>query len=74
MAARHVLYGAVAAAAASAIALDATLGKPSNWPVFHKMFDGDWQVARNLSYALLSIVAAFFGYLALNLKNGVKHE
>ena len=70
MAARHVLYGAIAAAAASAIALDATLGKPNNWPAFHKLFDGDWLIARNTGYVILSMMAAFFGYLALNLKNG----
>jgi hypothetical protein len=67
---RHVVYGAIAASAAAAVALDATLGKPNNWPVFHKLFDGDWLVARNTLYFLMSIGAALFGFLALNLKNG----
>lgn len=67
---RHVVYGGIAAAASAAIALDATLGKSSDWPVFHKLFDGDWMVARNLTYAAASLVAAFFGYLTLNIRNG----
>lgn len=65
---RRVVYGGIAAAASAAIALDATLGKSSNWPGFHKLFDGDWLVARNLTYIAASLVAAFFGYLALHVK------
>lgn len=67
---RHVLYGAIAAAAAAAVALDATIGKPNNWPGWHKAFDGDWLVARNLFFGIGSIIAAFFGYLTMNVKNG----
>lgn len=67
---RHVLYGAISAAAASAVALDATLGKPTNWPVWHRWLGPDWQVGRNITFLALSLIAAFFGYLAVNLKNG----
>lgn len=67
---RHVIYGAIAATAAAAVALDATLGKPHDWPGFHKVFDGDWLIARNATFTVLSLVAAFFGYLTLNVKNG----
>lgn len=70
MAARHVIFGAIAATAAAAVALDSTLGKSTDWPVFHKWFDGDWIVARNMTYVVLSLGAAFFGYLTLNIKNG----
>jgi hypothetical protein len=52
------------------VALDASLGKPSNYPMWHKFFGDDWDVAHNMSYAILSVGAAFFGYLALNVKNG----
>lgn len=52
------------------MALDATLGKPTNWPVWHKWLDGDWLIGRNMAFAALSLVAAFFGYLTLNIKNG----
>lgn len=67
---KHVLYGAISATAAAAVALDATLGKPTNWPVWHKWLDGDWLIGRNMAFAALSLVAAFFGYLTLNIKNG----
>jgi hypothetical protein len=67
---RHVLYGGIAAAAAASVALDATLGKPSNWPLWHKLLGEDWLVGRNVVFALGSIIAAMFGYLTLNVKNG----
>jgi hypothetical protein len=47
-----------------------TLGKPTNWPRLHKAFGEDWLVARNLAFGLLSVMAATFGYLTLNIKNG----
>lgn len=68
---RHVIYGAIAATAAAGVTLDATLGKPTNYPVWHKWFDGDWLIARNITFLILSLVAAFFGYLTVTLKNGV---
>jgi hypothetical protein len=63
---RRTVYGAIAAAASAAVALDATLGKPHNWPGFHKIFDGEWLVARNAFYIVMALLAAFFGYLALH--------
>lgn len=67
---KHVLFGAISATAAAAVALDATLGKPTNYPVWHRWFGEDWIVARNITFLVLSLIAAFFGYLTLNVKNG----
>lgn len=66
---KRVLYGAVAAAAAAFVALDATLFRPAEYPLAHKLFNGDWIIFRNLIFTFGSIAAAFFGYLALNVKN-----
>ena len=67
---KHVLYGGIAAASAAAVGLDATLGKPTNWPTWHALLGEQWMVGRNIAFLILSLIAAFFGYLALNVKNG----
>lgn len=67
---KRVLYGGIAASAAAAVGLDATLGKPTNWPVWHAWLGEHWMIGRNLTFLFVSLVAAFFGYLALNVKNG----
>lgn len=66
---RRILYGAIAAACAAYAALDATVYKPSDYPLAHKLFDGDWEIWRNLVMTLSSAAAAFFGYIALNAKD-----
>lgn len=65
---KRIWYGALAALGATAVALDEKVGSP-NYPVLHKLFDGDWQVAHNLSYAIFSLMAAVFGYLAVTVKD-----
>lgn len=70
---RRVLFGALAALCAAYVALDASMGKPSNYPFFHKFFGDDWDVARNTSYLIGTLGAAFFGFLAVNIKNGNGH-
>lgn len=66
---KRVFYGALAALGAAAVALDEQIGKP-HYPMFHYFFGNDWQVAHNLSYGIFALMAAVFGYLALNVKNG----
>ena len=70
MSSKRVLYGAIAATCAAVIALDAAMGIPTQYAVFREVFDDKWQVARNVSYTIFSLGAAFFGYLAVNAKNG----
>jgi len=67
---KRTLFGAIAAVFAALVGLDAAVGIPTKYVMFHEMFDDKWQLARNLSYTLASVGAAFFGYLALNVKNG----
>lgn len=66
---KRVLFGAIAAALASYVALDASLFRPSEYPLAHKLFDGDWAIYRNMSFALASMGTALFGYIALNVKD-----
>lgn len=70
---KRVLFGAFAAVCAGYSALDATLFRPSEYPLAHKLFDGDWIIWRNATLTIASLGAAFFGYLALNVKNGNGH-
>lgn len=65
---RRIIYGMFAAAFASLLLLDATVGSETGYPLYHKLFDGDWQIARNMSYVLLSVGAAIFSYLTANVK------
>lgn len=67
---KRVLFGALAAMCAAYVALDATLFRPSEYPLARKLFDGDWMIYRNMSFAFASMAAAAFGYLAANVKNG----
>ena len=67
---KRTLFGAIAALFAAMLALDAGMGIPTKYALFRELFDDKWQVARNISYGLASLGAAFFGYLALNIKNG----
>jgi hypothetical protein len=71
---KRVLFGALAALGAAGVAADAKIGAP-NYPTLHKLFDGDWEVAHNLSLLAFSLMAAVFGYLSLNIKdnNGGSH-
>lgn len=66
---QRVVFGALAALGAAAVAADARIGSP-NYPVFHKLFDGDWEIAHNVSLVIFSLMAAVFGYLSLNVKDG----
>jgi len=70
---RRIVFGAIAAACAAMVALDAAIGAPMKYPLWHKLFDGEWDVFRNVAYGFCSVAAAFFGYLALNVKNGASH-
>lgn len=67
---RHVVFGALAALCTTIVGLDASLFRPSEYPLAHKLFDGDWQIFRNLWLMVFTGLAALFGYLALNIKNG----
>jgi hypothetical protein len=69
---RRVFFGALAALGAAGVAGDAWAGG-HKFPILHKFFDGDWDVARSFLYAISSAMAAVFGYLALNVKNGGNH-
>lgn len=66
---RRILFGALAAGCTAVIGLDASLFAPSEYPLAHKLFDGDWVIGRNSAMMLASIGAAFFGYLGLNVKD-----
>jgi len=66
---RRVLYGALAATAVAVVGLDATIGARHNYPAFHEFFGDDWLVARNLTFLVLSCIAAFFGYLAIHARS-----
>lgn len=68
---KRIVFGAIAAASAAYAGLDATLFRPSNYPLAHKLFDGDWEIARNLTFSLSTIATAVFGYLTVNVgRNG----
>lgn len=58
----------LAALGAAGVAADAILSK-TEWPLLHKLFNGEWDVARNGLYIICSLMAATFGYLAVNYKD-----
>lgn len=66
---KRLLFGALAALGAAGVAGDA-YASATKYPIMHKLFDGDWDVARNTLYAICSMMAAVFGWLSLNTKNG----
>lgn len=68
---RKLLYGFLAAVCATLVALDATVGMPHNYPIFHKVADGEYLILRNFTLSLFTLGAAGFGFLAANVKNGV---
>lgn len=63
----RVWFGLLAALGACGVAGDAFLAK-SEYPLMHKLFNGDWNIARNFLYFICSTMAASFGFLALNYK------
>lgn len=66
-------FGLLAALGAAGVAGDAWASS-TKYPILHKFFDGEWDVARNFLYAIASTMAAAFGYLALNYKENSKHH
>jgi hypothetical protein len=64
---KRVFFGMLAALGAAGVAGDAW-ANAHKFPMLHKLFDGDWDVARSLLYAISSAMAAVFGYLAINIK------
>lgn len=63
----RVWFGLIAAVSACGIGLDAWLSG-HDYPLYHRLFNGEWQLARNAIYVAFSMLAAAFGYLALNYK------
>ena len=62
---KRVWFGLLAALGAGGIGADAW-GTAHNWPLMHKILDGDWAVGQGILYVTSSMMAAVFGYLALN--------
>lgn len=63
---KRVWFGALAAMGAAGVAGDAW-ANATNYPLLHKLFGEDWNIARNLLYIICSLMAATFGYLALHV-------
>lgn len=68
----RIVWGALSAMFAAADGLDATIGKPSGYPLWHWIGGEHWEAVRNLSLVVLTLGTAFFGYLAVNTRNGAK--
>lgn len=68
---KQVLFGALAAAGAAVVALDASLFRPSEYPLAHKLFDGDWELWRNLFLGSATVLTAAFAYLTANVGKSV---
>lgn len=66
----RVTCGALAAFCAAGVAADIEIGRATDYPLWHLWFGPNWLAAHNGSVGLLSIGAATFGFLALNIKNG----
>lgn len=65
-------FGLLAALGAAGVAGDAW-ANATKYPILHRLFGQDWDVARNALYAIASTMAAAFGYLALNYKEPDHH-
>ena len=54
----RAIFGGLAALGAAGVAGDAwASANGGKWPLLHKLFDGDWNAARNLLYAISSMMA-----------------
>lgn len=68
---KRIVFGTIAAASAAYLGLDATLFRPSNYPLAHKLFGDDWEIWRNLTASFATMATAAFGYLTANVgRNG----
>jgi hypothetical protein len=69
----RVTCGALAAFCAAGVAADIEIGAKADYPLWHLWFGQNWAAAHNGSIGLLTIGAATFGFLALNV-NGAKDK